>query len=91
MDPPIENLKRKSKEKSIPTKKRKHTVLTLKHKQEIVAKIDAGMPKVKIAQDYNIGQSTVTDIYKNKEKAAKFIKYIDNKSITDGIKFPSLH
>ena len=83
MDPPIENLKRKSKEKSIPTKKRKHTVLTLKQKQEIVAKIDAGMPKVKIAQDYNIGQSTVTDIYKNKEKTAKFIKYIDNKSITD--------
>ena len=80
---PTVNLKRKSKENSILVKKRKHTILTLKEKQEIIAKSQSGMTKAKIAMEYNIGQSTVTDICKNKEKICKFVSSIDNKYVTD--------
>ncbi|XP_063381516.1 nuclear transcription factor Y subunit alpha-like isoform X2 [Cydia fagiglandana] len=54
--------------------KRKKLTLTLKIKNEIINRIDAGETYSQLSREFNIGRSTIYDIYKNRhniETAAK--------------------
>lgn len=46
--------------------KRKHTTLNLQQKREIIRLVDSGESVRSVASKFNIGKSTVSDIFKNK-------------------------
>ncbi|KAG8235509.1 hypothetical protein J437_LFUL015743 [Ladona fulva] len=52
--------------------KRKKIVLTIKEKLEVVDRFEKGEPAAKLAKEYGIGEQTVRDIKKNKNKLIEF-------------------
>jgi hypothetical protein len=72
-------LKRKNQEKSVTEKKRKHVTLTLIQKNDIIKKFEEGSTKAALARDYGVGNSTIGDIIKSKDKIDKFFQDIDCK------------
>lgn len=57
------------------SKKRKHLTLTITQKCEILDKIKEGISLTILAQKYNVGKSTITDI---KSKEAKIRSFVIN-------------
>ena len=51
-----------------PAKKRKRVVLTLVQKICIIERLEAGEVAVKLAHEYGVGNSTISDIKKGEEK-----------------------
>ena len=51
------SLKRKSLDPPEFVKKRKHTVITLLQKQEIIKRFESGLSKASLSKIYGIGQS----------------------------------
>lgn len=54
--------------------KRKHTVLSLKEKSEIVEALDRGETGANLARKFGVGTSTIADIKKKREKIVKFYR-----------------
>lgn len=52
--------------------KRKHVVLSIKKKVEILKKLDSGASVKSVSQEYGIGPSTIYDLKKKKETILKF-------------------
>ena len=77
MDPPT--LKRKTVCKSSPLKKikRSYNVLTLKEKIELIDQSKKGVSQRSLAELYNIGKSTVSDIIKNETQIRDYVRDID--------------
>ena len=48
--------------------KRKHTLLTVKQKNELLDKLEKGVPIVNLVADYGVAKQTISDIRRNKEK-----------------------
>ena len=48
--------------------KRKHTLLTIKEKNELLDKLEKGVPVVNLVAEYGIARQTISDIRRNKEK-----------------------
>ena len=67
----------------IPVKKRKRVVLTLKQKIEICKKIEAGVSRTTLMNEYNTGSTTLYDIYKQKAKLLSFVCNSDVKGIME--------
>lgn len=62
--------------------KRKRVVLTIKDKLDIIKKLEEGNSFKKLSVLYGIGESTVRDIKKNKER---IINYANNSDPTSGV------
>ena len=77
MDPPT--LKWKTVCKSSPLKKikRSYNVLTLKEKIELIDQSKKGVSQRSLAELYNIGKSTVSDIIKNETQIRDYVRDID--------------
>ena len=48
--------------------KRKHTLLTIKEKNELLDKLEKGVPVVNLVSEYGVVRQTISDIRRNKEK-----------------------
>ena len=48
--------------------KRKHTLLTIKEKNELLDKLEKGVPVVNLVAEYGVARQTISDIRRNKEK-----------------------
>ncbi|XP_046629071.1 jerky protein homolog-like [Neodiprion virginianus] len=59
------------------TSKRKRHFLTLEQKREILSKLDKGETGASLALAYNVGNATITDIKKNKDKILSFVSTSD--------------
>lgn len=55
------------------SKKRKHVTLTIEQKCEILDKIKEGISSTILAQQYNVGKATITDIKHKEEKIRSFV------------------
>ena len=62
--------------------KRKRVVLTIKDKLDIIKKLEEGISFKKLSVVYGIGESTVRDIKKNKER---IINYANSSDPTSGV------
>lgn len=62
--------------------KRKRVVLTIKDKLDIIKKLEEGISFKKLSVVYGIGESTVRDIKKNKDR---IINYASNSDPTSGV------
>jgi len=58
--------------------KRKHVVLTLKEKLEIVKLVDRGSAYESVAARFNIRKSTVSNVYKAREWVEQFMAELDD-------------
>ena len=56
--------------------KRKRVVLTIKDKLDIIKKLEEGISFKKLSVVYGIGESTVRDIKKNKERTLNHLKCV---------------
>ncbi|XP_069852903.1 jerky protein homolog-like [Dipodomys merriami] len=61
--------------------KRKRVVLTIKDKLDIIRKLEDGAPPKRLAAAYGIGETTVRDIRKNKEKIISYASSSDSTSL----------
>ena len=52
--------------------KRKHTLLTIKQKNELLDKLEKGVPVVNLVAEYGVAKQTVSDIKRNKEKICAY-------------------
>ena len=75
----LPTLKRKTACKSSPLKKikRSYNVLTLKEKIELIDQSKKGVSQRSLAELYNIGKSTVSDIIKNETQIRDYVRDID--------------
>ena len=48
--------------------KRKHTLLTIKEKNELLDKLEKGAPVINLVAEYGVARQTISDIRCNKEK-----------------------
>ena len=48
--------------------KRKHTLLTIKQKNELLDMLEKGVPAVNLVAEYGVVKQTVSDIKRNKDK-----------------------
>ena len=48
--------------------KRKHTLLTIKEKNELLDKLEKGVPVVNLVAEYVVARQTISDTRRNKEK-----------------------
>lgn len=55
------------------SKKRKHVTLTIGQKCEILDKIKEGISSSILAQQFNVGKATITDIKHKEEKIRSFV------------------
>ena len=62
------------------TEKRKKVVLSIQEKLELIKKIENGASKKQMSLQYGIGESTVRDIFKQKDKLMQFASTSDNSS-----------
>lgn len=60
--------------------KRKKVVLTIAQKLEMISKLENGASRKQMCLDYGIGETTVRDILKNKEKLLNFASMSDSAS-----------
>lgn len=60
--------------------KRKKIVLTIAQKLEMISKLENGASRKQMCLDYGIGETTVRDILKNKEKLLNFASMSDSAS-----------
>ncbi|XP_064421026.1 jerky protein homolog-like [Latimeria chalumnae] len=60
--------------------KHKHVVLTIKDKLEIIEKLEEGSSSKQLSLIYEIGETTVRDIKKNKEKILTYASSLDSTS-----------
>ncbi|XP_026481172.1 jerky protein homolog-like [Ctenocephalides felis] len=63
--------------------RRKRVVLSMKDKYNIIRRLDEGEPLIKLAIEYGVGKSTISDIRKQKSDIIEFISKIDS---ADGVK-----
>ena len=63
---------------SVSACKRKHVVLTISDKLKICQLVKSGRTFQSVADEYDIGKSTVHNIVKNKEKLYEFQKEIED-------------
>ena len=58
--------------------KQKHVVLTLQEKLQIVKLVDKGSSYESVAARFNVGKSTVSDVWKTRERVKHFITELDD-------------
>lgn len=58
--------------------KRKRTVVTLETKVEIIRRLEKNESQSELARQYNLGKSTISEIYKQKEKILEFVSKLDS-------------
>ena len=58
-------------------KKRKRVVLTIEQKLKIIEKLKKGAKRADLAKEYNVGESTITDIKKREIKLTEFAVEMD--------------
>ena len=63
-------------------KKRKRVVLSIESKLTILEKIAKGVTQARVAEEYNIGQSTITDLKKKEAKLKEFASTLDNQGMS---------
>ena len=52
--------------------KHKHTLLTIKQKNELLDKLEKGVPVVNLVAEYGVAKLTISDIRLNKEKICAY-------------------
>ena len=62
-------------------RKRKRVVLTLENKLSILDRLAKGEKASKIASEFGIGNSTVTDLKKNESKIRSFVSSMESLSV----------
>ena len=62
--------------------KRKRVVLSIDSKLAILRKIKEGVPQIRLAEQYGVGRSTITDLKKNEDKIREFAEGIENQGIS---------
>ena len=61
--------------------KRKRVVLSIDSKRAKMGKIKDGVPGIKLAEQYEVGRSTITDLKRNEDKIREFAAGIENQCI----------
>ena len=56
--------------------KRKHTLLTIKEKNELLDKLERGVPVVNLVAEYGVAKQTISDIRRNKEKIRAYAEKV---------------
>ncbi|KFM57181.1 Jerky-like protein, partial [Stegodyphus mimosarum] len=64
----------------MPTK-RKRVVLTMKDKINIIIRLKQGESGSKLADEYGVGKSTISDIKKNSESILKYVSDSEDDSL----------
>lgn len=78
--------KRSNDSESERSAKRKHVVLSIKKKVEILKKLDSGSSVKAVSQEYGIGPTTIYDLKKKKEKLLKFYAESDSPKLMENRK-----
>lgn len=64
------------------TTKRKRVILSLESKLSILDKLSKGVTQAILAEGYNIGQSTITDLKKNEAKLRAFVSSLEQQGMS---------
>ena len=56
--------------------KRKHTLFTIKEKNELLDKLEKGVPVVNLVAEYGVAKQTIRDIRRNKEKIRAYAEKV---------------
>ena len=67
-------------------RKRKHTLLTIKQKNELLDKLEKGVPVVNLVAEYGVTKQTISAIRRNKEKICA---YADQVRSEQGVSDPN--
>nr|CAI5849511.1 unnamed protein product [Callosobruchus analis] len=57
--------------------KRKHVILALEKKAEIIRQLDSGHSSTSVAARFNVGKSTISDIKKKKYEILRYVSRIE--------------
>ena len=56
--------------------------MSIDSKLAILRKIKEGVPQIRLAEQYGVGRSTITDLKKNEDKIREFAEGIENQGIS---------
>ena len=65
-------------------------VLSIDSKLAILKKLVEGVPQIRLAEEYGVGRSTITDLKRNEQKLQQFASTIENQGISTGRKIMRL-